>query len=70
MYICNVYHDLLKISRNLDDIAILSINGIDFKCIISGISKSEAVKVLQNVDFNEKRWALKNLNFLTVYKHE
>ena len=59
MYICNVYHDLLKISRNLDDIAILSINGIDFKCIISGISKSEAVKVLQNVDFNEKRWALK-----------
>ena len=70
MYICNVYHDLLKISRNLDDIAILSINSIDFKCIISGISKSEAVKVLQNVDFNEKRWALKNLNFLTVYKYE
>ena len=70
MYICNVYHDLLKISRNLDDTAILSINCIDFQCIISGISKSEAVKELQIVDFNEKRWALKNLNVLTVYKYE
>ena len=63
MYICNVYHDLLIISRNLDDIAILSINGIYFQCIISGINKSEAVKELQNVDFKEKRWTLKNLNF-------
>ena len=63
MYICNVYHDLLIISRNLDDIAILSINDIDFQCFISGINKSEAVKELQNVDFKEKRWTLKNLNF-------
>ena len=70
MYICNVYHDLLKISRNLDDIAILSINCIDIQCIISGISKSEAVKELQIVDFNEKRWALKNLNVITVYKYK
>ena len=70
MSVCNVYHDLLIISTNLDDITILSINGIDFQCIISGISKSEAVKELQIVDFNEKRWALKNLNVITVYKYK
>ena len=69
MSVCNVYHDLLIISTNLDDITILSKNGIDFQCIISGISKSEAVKELQNVDFSEKRWTLKIMNFSTVHKY-
>ena len=69
MSVCNVYHDLLIISTNLDDITILSINGIDFQCIISGISKSEAVKELQNVDFSEKRWTLKIMKFSTVHKY-
>ena len=69
MSVCNVYHDLLIISTNLDDITILSINGIDFQCIISGISKSEAVKELQNADFSEKRWTLKIMNFSTVHKY-
>ena len=33
-------------SINLNDIAILNILGVDYRCIINGISKSEAVKVL------------------------
>ena len=39
---------------NLSDIAaILSI--ADYHCIISGISKSEAIKVIQNIDLTEKK---------------
>ena len=45
-------------SINLSDIAISNIKGSDYCCIISGISKSEAVKLLQNVDLTEKSGAL------------
>ena len=38
--ICNRYHDLLLMSVNLSDIAILSIKGANYWRIISGISKN------------------------------
>ena len=43
-YVC---HDLLM---NLSDIAILHIKGCDYCCIISGISKREAIKLFENTD--------------------
>ena len=39
---------------NLSDIAILNIKGSNYCCIISGISKSEAIKFLQNINTTEK----------------
>ena len=41
-------------SMNLSDIAILNIKGSDHCCIISRISKSEAIKLLQNIDLTGK----------------
>ena len=41
-YVFNGCLDVLMMSMNLSDIAILNINGADYCCIISGISKSEA----------------------------
>ena len=38
---------------NLSNIAI-NIKGSDYCYIISGISKSEAIKLLQNIDMTEK----------------
>ena len=38
-------------SMNLDDIAILNINGADYRCIISRIRKSEAINLMKNIDF-------------------
>ena len=43
---------------NLDHIAILSIYGIDYCCIISRISKNEAKYLTQNIDLTEKRETL------------
>ena len=42
------------ISMNLSDIAILNIKGSGYHCIISGISKSEAINLMQNTDLIEK----------------
>ena len=45
-YVCNECHDVLMISINLNGIAILKINGANYRCIINGFGKSDAVNVL------------------------
>ena len=39
--VCNICHDLLMVSINVSDIAILKIKGSNHHCVISRISKSE-----------------------------
>ena len=49
------------ISINLSNIAILNIKGSDYHCIISLISKNEAIELLQSADLTEKSGALENI---------
>ena len=46
-------HNLLMMSMNLSDIVILNIKGVDYHCNIRGISKSEAINLMQNIDLTE-----------------
>ena len=41
-------------SVNISDIAILNIKGSDYLCIISLISKNEAINLMQNADSTKK----------------
>ena len=59
--VCNGCHDVLMMSINLSDIAILNIHGADYCCIINRISKCEAIKVMQNIDLTEKSRTLQNI---------
>ena len=43
---------------NLSNSSILNIKNADYCSIINGINKSEAIKLLQNIDFTEKIGAL------------
>ena len=56
--VCDRCHKLLMMSINLSDIAILNIKGSDHRCIISLISKNEAIKSLPNADLTEKSGTL------------
>ena len=56
--VCNRCYDLLMMSMNLSDIAILNINCSDYRCIISLINKNEAMNLIQNADLTEKGRAL------------
>ena len=47
--VCNRCHDVMM-SMNLSDFAVLNIKGSDYGCIISLISKNEAINVMQNAD--------------------
>ena len=52
--ISNGHHDLLMMSMNLSNIAVLNIRSIDYYCIISGIIKSEAINLMQKADLTQK----------------
>ena len=54
--ICNRCYDLLIMSMNLRDIAILNINikSADYCCTISKIIKNEAISLMRNGDLTEK----------------
>ena len=43
------------ISINLNDIAVSNIYGADYRCLITGISKSGAIDLFKNVDLSEKK---------------
>ena len=45
-------------SINLSGIAILGIKSADYCCIISRISKIEAINIMQNIDLIQKSGAL------------
>ena len=54
MYVCRGFQDSLMMSTNLDDIAVLNINGANYGCIISAISKSKEKTLLQSIDLSKK----------------
>ena len=38
----------MMLHLNISDIAIITVKGVDYHCVIHGISKSEAIHLLQN----------------------
>ena len=43
----NLCHDLIMLSVNISDIAIATVEHVDYRCIIHNISKSEAINLLK-----------------------
>ena len=56
-------HYVVMLSMNFNDIALLKVNRLDYRCIINGINKSEAIDLLKNENLNEKKWNVINVNF-------
>ena len=65
----NRCYDLLMMSINLINIAILRIKSADYRCIISVISKSEAIILMENADLTKKSGTLKNKKIIIIYKN-
>ena len=56
-------------SMNLNNIAILNIKGSDYCCINNGMSKNEAINVMQITDLTKKNEKLQNNPFIIIYKN-
>ena len=48
-------------SMKLSDIVASDIKGADYCCIISGISKSEAINLMQKINWSDKSRTLQNI---------
>ena len=46
--VCNKCHNVLTRAYKLRHIAILNLKGVNYRCILRGISKNEAVSFLNN----------------------
>ena len=53
-HVCNKCHDVLMTAYELKNIAILNVKGVDFRCILWGISRDEAVNRLNNSVLQDK----------------
>ena len=47
-YVCNGCRDLLILYLNINNIAIITVNNLDYCCIVYNISKYEAINLLAN----------------------
>ena len=54
----NGCRDLVKMSMNLGDIAILNIKGSDYCCIINRISNNQGINLIQSTNLTEKSGTL------------
>ena len=54
LHVCNKCYDVLMTAYGLKNIAILNVKGVDFRCILRGISKDEAVNRLNNFVLEDK----------------
>ena len=48
-HVCNKFHDVLMTAYELKNIAILTIKGVDCRCILWNISKNEAVSMVNSL---------------------
>ena len=54
LHVCNKCHDVLITAYELKNIALLNAEGFNFRCILWGISRDEAVNRLNNPVLEDK----------------
>ena len=64
--VCNRCHDLLMMSVNLSDTAILNTESANYRCIKSRLSKTEAINLMQNADLNKKSRTSQNITYYHI----
>ena len=53
-HVCNICHDVLMTTYELKSIAILNVKRVDFRCILWGLSRNEAVNRRDNSVLEDK----------------
>ena len=71
--ICQYWHFLdkgfmLVMSIDINSITILNIHSANYRCIMNGIRKSRAIKLLTNADLSQSRRPLIKRFFCAMYK--
>ena len=51
---CNGCHDLLKMACELKNIITLNVKGVDYRCVLWGVTKNEVINILGNSKLDYK----------------
>ena len=54
-HVCNKYQDLLMVVYDLKNCMILNIKGVDCRCYVFNMSRSDAINLLNNFCLDNKR---------------
>ena len=54
-YLCNGCYDLMLKAMNFNDVAIVSVNGRNFRNHFWFMSKDDAIKIMNNPNLNDKK---------------
>ena len=52
--LCNSCYDILMMAYELENIAILNMKGVDYRCVISNTSEYDAIDRLDNFKIDDK----------------
>ena len=63
LYISNEYHDISMMAYELENIAILNIKGVDYRCVIWHMARSDATDMLNSSKLDDKGLCVMNMNF-------
>ena len=53
-HVCNKCHDLLMVVCDVNDFMILNIKGVDYRCYVFHMSRSDAINLLNNSVLDNK----------------
>ena len=67
-YHCNGCHDLMQKAMNFNDVAIVSIEGNDYRIHFWYMSKDDAISIMKDSDLNETSGLL--YIYFTLYTNE
>ena len=66
-YLCNGCHDLMQKAMSFNDVAIVSINGNEYRIHFWYMSKNDAIALMTNSNLIDNNGILLK-NFFTIYK--
>ena len=66
LYVGNGCHNVLMMSINLNDIAILNIHGVDYCCNVKRIDQSKVINLLHNRDVDEKKMSIVKVKTIII----
>ena len=53
-YVCNGCHDISVMAYGLENIAILNVKGVDYRCVLWNMTRNDAINKVNNSELDDK----------------
>ena len=53
-YVCNGCHDISVMAYGLENVAILNVKGVDYRCVLWNMTRNDAINRVNNSELDDK----------------